>query len=90
MINWYPIITITDFKKNDTPSMDISIETAEYGILEIRIVKSNFYALVYNDIYLPIELNEQNPYQRDNLKAYSDGNTLWIGFIEADETKGAA
>ena len=84
LFDWYKIISIEDFEKNGTPSMDISADTQERGRLDISVYKGVFYALVYDGVYLPVGLNGRNPFIKNGYAAYSDGSYLWIGFLNED------
>jgi hypothetical protein len=84
VFDWYKVILTADFENNNTPSMDVIFDTQERGRINVSIYKSGFYALVYDGVYLPVGLNDRNPFIKNGYAAYKDASALWIGFLNED------
>lgn len=76
----YEIVSEHDFYNNDRPSMRISFNTEEHGLLEVTVYKNRFYSVCCKEKFLPIGLNGKNPYFRDDMAAYIKDGKIYLGF----------
>jgi hypothetical protein len=59
----------------------VVLQTQEYGRLEFMIYRGFGFSIVYKDNYLPINLNNQNPFQFNEYLVFWDINdNFWFGF----------
>lgn len=83
--NWFNIINETEFLALDVPSKSVTVVLTGFGLKTIEVVKGVGTALVYDDVFLPVEMNEKNPFAVGTYATYIDDNDdIWLG-IEDDE-----
>lgn len=86
--NWYLLFNLTEFLATDLVSRVLTVSLEEVGEKSILITRGNLVSLVYEDVFLPIEFQSDNPLIREGDDAsyavYKDVNQdVWLG-IEAE------
>jgi len=85
MYTWFYIFNYADFIALDLVSRTYELVLDGVGQKEILVTKGNTVGMTYEGVFLPLELNEKNPFEFDGHAIYKDGdNNVWLG-IEVDE-----
>lgn len=84
MIDWYKLINYDDFIALDLVSHAIEM-TFTFGVQEVIIFKGISVCVLFDDVFLSLNLNDQNPYTFDNHLLYiDDANDIWLGVYVAN------
>jgi hypothetical protein len=79
-VNWYNIINKDDFLALDLPSKEITVFLTGIGQRTILITSGEKVSVLYNDVFLSLELNGKNPFEFDGHAVYLDSNNdIWLG-----------
>lgn len=78
MYNWYRLFNKQDFEATGLVSRTLTVELEDIGLKDILITRGNLTGITYEGVFLPVGLNEVNPfyfegfavYQRDNADIY--------------------
>lgn len=85
MFDWYKIFLKTDFEALDLVSQNLSVFLDGIGQKEILVTKGNLLGITYEDEFLAVNFEGQNPHQKGNYAVYLDAdNYVWLG-IEVEE-----
>lgn len=82
----YKIYNVNDFLAMDIPSFMFQLTLEDVGTETFMLAKGNLVSLLYKDVFLPIGLNNQNPYFFDGVCVYLDSNDdIWLGIKKEEE-----
>lgn len=85
IINWYNIINKADFEATGLVSRTVTLFLAGEGEKDILVTKGNYISIMYDDVFLPVNLNDLNPFAFDSKLVYLDeDDEIWLGVL-ADE-----
>lgn len=59
-LTWYALFQLEDVA--NVPDMTRRFELEKYGTATVRLCKGDLYSLVFAGRYLPVRLNERNPF----------------------------
>lgn len=81
----YKIINLDDFEALDIPSRTLTLLLSGLGEKEVLITKGNLVSIVYDDVFLSLNLNDKNPFEFEDYAAFLDpNNDIWLGIkVEA-------
>lgn len=80
--DWYRIFKISEFDDLDLVSKTYTVELQDRGIRDIFVTKGILYSILYDGVFLTLNLNEKNPYEKDGLAIYSDDEGfVYLGFL---------
>lgn len=83
--NWYLLFNKQEFDDLDLPSKDFDVDLGEDGIKTVLVTKGNYTSIVVDDVILPINLNDRNPFRFGERAVHLDGNgDVWLGVFSAD------
>ena len=78
---WYEIFNKTTFVALGLVSKNYSLNLEGIGQKNILVLKGNTIGIVYNDVFLSLETNNENPFVFDDIAVYIDENDdVFIGF----------
>lgn len=84
--DWYKIFNLDTFNALDLISKKYTLNLEGLGQQEILVTKGNLVSLLYNGVFLSLNLNDVNPFEMDGYACYiSDSNDVYLG-IAVDET----
>lgn len=85
MIDWYKIVNLNDFLALGLVSRVYSINFT-FGAADVMICQGGSTNIFFDDVFLTLNLNGQNPYIFDNHLGYVDDNSdIWLGvYVNAD------
>lgn len=92
IFEWFKIFNLTEFEALSLVSKTYTQILEGIGQKDILVTKGECVSLLYDGVFLPIELNEINPFIKEgevatelNYAVYLDAdNNVYLG-IEADE-----
>lgn len=85
--NWYLIFNKQEFINTGLISRTLTLELEDIGTKEVLITNGNTIGITYEGIFLPIKLNDKNPYEMDNMAVYENATgNVYLGFLVPDET----
>lgn len=77
--NWYFITDLQEFIDAGVISRKFDLIFPD-GRKEILLTFGNLAAITVDDIFLPIYMNETNPFERDGYAVYYDSEGgVWLG-----------
>lgn len=83
--DWYKIINLTEFEALGVPLKVVELFLEEIGLTEILVTKGNFVSITFNDILLPINMNDENPFAFEDHAVWLDEfNDIWLGIKHED------
>jgi hypothetical protein len=86
MYNWYRIFNLTEFLATDLVSRTYTLILEELGEKQVLVTRSNLNSILYEGVFLPINLADANPFAMDGHAVFLDSATqdVYLG-IEIDE-----
>jgi hypothetical protein len=84
LFDWYNLFSLTEFLAEGLVSRTLHVNLEGVGQRDILVTKGNQVSLIYEDVILPINFQNQNPYSRAGEKStyavYQDSNNdIWLG-----------
>lgn len=85
--DWYKIFNLAEFMALNLVSRSLTVVLEGAGEKDILIVRGNTVSIVFEDVFLPIEFEDDNPFVREgDEKSYAvykdESGDVWLG-IEA-------
>jgi len=81
--NWYEIFNLDEFEEEDLVSKTYQLTLSGIGLKEILVTKGNNTSIVYDDVFLSINMNDKNPFEFEDHAVYLDSeNNVWLGTPE--------
>jgi hypothetical protein len=78
--DWYKIINKGVFLDMGLPSIPVELILEDIGLREILVVKGRDVGIVYEDIFLGVQMNGNNPFHFEGHAVYLDSNNdIWLG-----------
>ncbi len=72
MYNWFRIFNKTEFDNSGLVSRTITPTFVGIGVVNILITNGYKTGITYNDIFLSLELNGENPFEFEGHAIYID------------------
>lgn len=84
IFNWFKIFNLSEFLATDLVSKEYLVILEGVGQKEILVTRGNQISMVYEDVFLPIQFEDDNPFVRHGDAAsygiYKDANDdVWLG-----------
>lgn len=85
--NWFKIFNLDEFNALGLTSRLYTLELMGVGVKEILVTKGNSVSILYDDVFLSLGLNDENPFAFDGHAVYEDDNgDVFLGIeVEEDE-----
>lgn len=81
----FKIINLDEFNALDLVSRNVSGLFGELGFKEVLVTKGNMVSILYEGVFLSINLNDKNPFEFDGHSIFLDpNNDLWLGIANED------
>lgn len=86
---WYPLFILDDFLETGLVAQTLDVVLEEVGEVEILIARGLLTSIIFRDVFLTINLEDQNPLVRvgddGTYGVYlDDDGQVWLG-IEVEE-----
>ena len=72
--DWYRIFNLTEFNALNLVSKVYELNLEDLGIKEVMVTKGDSVGILYNGIFLTLNLNQKNPFEFDLQAIYIDSN----------------
>jgi hypothetical protein len=80
--DWYKIINMDDFQALGLPSKSVEVILEGIGLREVLITQGVNVSLLYDDVFLSVNMNDRNPLEFDDHACYIDANNdIWLGIV---------
>lgn len=77
---WFKIFNRTEFEALDLFSKTYTVILQGIGEKEILVTKGNGLGMLYEGVFLALDLNEKNPFEFDDHAIYQDANDdIYLG-----------
>lgn len=84
--DWYKIFNLAEFNNLGLVSRELTLDLEGLGPKSLRITKGNYTSILYNDVFLPVEMIDANPFEFDGHAVYVDDNDdVFLGIAVPDE-----
>lgn len=78
--DWFFIFNSDDFDATGLTSKTYTVTLDGIGQVDILVTKANFTSILYAGEFLPIGLNDKNPFEFENFAVFKDEtNQVWLG-----------
>ena len=78
--NWFKVFNRTEFEALGLVSRTYTLNLQGVGQKEILVTKGATIGMVYDDIFLSLELGDNNPFEFEDHALYVDGlDDVYIG-----------
>lgn len=82
---WYYLINKAEFEEAGLVSMNLSLVLSGIGLRDILLTQGAYLSVLYDDVFLPINMNDRNPYPFDGHAVYLDeSDNIWLGIAIED------
>jgi hypothetical protein len=83
--NWYEVISIDDLNAEGTESVELEFYTYELGIVTILVTKGNYTSILYDGVFLSLDMNGKNPFIFENKGIFlGSDNIIYFGIKVED------
>lgn len=80
MYNWYKVFNKTEFEALGLVSAEYSFIFKNVGLKSVLVTQGNYLAVKFDDVFLPLNLNDKNPFEFEDRAIYLDENDdVWVG-----------
>lgn len=84
---WFKIFNLGTFEELELVSKTYSLELEGIGLKDFLVTKANLTSLTYEGVFLPLDLNDKNPFEFESLAVYVDDNQdVFLGLLQPEET----
>lgn len=88
LFDWYNLFSLTEFLAQGLISRTLHVNLDGIGQKDILVTRGNEISLIYEDVILPINFRDQNPYNRAGSEktyaVYQDSNNnIWLGIAKS-------
>lgn len=78
----YKIFNLTEFMALDLVSKKYTFFLDEIGQKDILVTRGELVSILYEGIFLPLDLNGKNPFKFEDMAIYKDANNdVFLGFL---------
>lgn len=80
---FYKIINLDEFEALDLPSRSLEVTLDSIGLKTILVTKGETVSLLYEGVFLSVNLNGNNPFEFDGHAVYIDeNNDIYLGIAK--------
>mgnify|MGYP006921309590 CR=1 FL=1 len=85
---WFKIFNYDEFQALGLVSRTYTKELVDIGIKTFLVTQGNLVSITYEGVFLPIELNDKNPFEFEGFAVYRDpeSSDVYFGFLQPEET----
>lgn len=70
--DWFKIFNLTEFNAAGLVSREYVLELEDIGQKSILVTKGDLVSVLYDDVFLSLNLNAHNPFEFENHAVYLD------------------
>lgn len=83
--NWFKIFNKTEFEELDLTSKTYTQVLTGVGERDILVTQGIGLGVLFDDVFLPVQLNDKNPFEFEDRAVYIDDNDdVWVGIAIED------
>lgn len=83
--SWYQLFNKTEFEATGLVSATSTIVFKDVGVKTVLITKANSLGVTIDDVFLPLEMNQKNPFRIGERAIWLDeADNVWWGIFNAD------
>ena len=83
--DWFKTFNKAEFEALGIPSKVYEYFFTGIGRKEVMATSGNYLSVLFDDIFLTINLNDKNPFEFEDYAIYLDDNDdVWIGIAVED------
>lgn len=80
--DWYFLFNLAEFIATNLISREVTINFPNIGLMTVLITSGELVSVTFNNVILPIGLNNKNPFEFDGYAVYYDSNgAAWLGIL---------
>ncbi len=84
--NWYLIFNLVEFEALNLVSKTYTQLFEDIGQRDVLVTKGDHVSIFYDDVFLPINLNDKNPFEFEDYAVYIDeSDNVYLGILVPDE-----
>lgn len=86
IFDWFKIINLDDFQDTGLPSQQVTaVFGSKLGLQTAIVTQGNTVSVLFDGIYLSLNLNSKNPFVFENHAIFLDANgDIWCGVLHAN------
>lgn len=78
--NWYQVFNLTEFEALGLVSKEYTVIFEDIGQVTVLVTKGNLVGMTYDGVFLPLNLNDNNPFEFDGHACYvNSDNEVFLG-----------
>lgn len=78
--NWYALFNLTEFLALDLVSKNVTLLLEEIGEISFTIFQGEHTSILYEGVFLSLNINDRNPFFFESHGIYVDSNNdVWLG-----------
>jgi hypothetical protein len=82
---WFKVFNKTEFEATGLVSKSYTAILQGVGQRTILATKGNYLSVLFDDVFLSINMNSRNPFEMDERAVYLDANNdVWVGILNED------
>lgn len=80
--NWFKIFNLSEFNSLNLISKTYTLILQDIGEKDILVTKGNRTSILYDGVYLSLDLNLRNPFKFESHAIYKDlSNNIYLGIL---------
>ena len=84
--DWFKLFDYEEFNDTGLVSRELTLELEGLGSKTIRITKGNYTSILYDGVFLPVNMVDKNPFEFENYAVYlKDDGFVYLGIAVPDE-----
>lgn len=84
IFDWYKLFLLSDFIATGLVSRTLEVNFEGIGRKQVLITKGNEVSITYENVLLPVEFLDNNPYEQNGYAVYKDEEGyIWLGVLQS-------
>lgn len=80
IFDWWKIFNLLEFETAGLVSRTYTLELQDLGVKDIMVTKGNYVSILYEGVFLSLNMNAANPFTFEGHAIYIDGNNdVYLG-----------
>ncbi len=76
----YKLFNLDEFEATEFVSRTLSVFLGDLGLKSILVTKGNLVSVLYDGVFLSLNLNDKNPFEFEDRAIFLDpDNDVWLG-----------
>ncbi len=78
--DWFKVFNMDEFEGLGLVSKEYEVVLEDYGLKSIYVFKGDFVSVLFDDVFLTVNLNDRSPFAIDQRAVFMDDNLdVWVG-----------